>query len=267
MSANVNFTWGNLPDGFCFSTLEGFKNDIFNLLEGTVDVTGIVIGPNTPDVSDQDKVWIKTDAAGRPVGIFLFLGSWIWPNSRAPSSQERIIWTGLEADLWAYDGGDGTDPSSSPPTLTTGAMWQKDAAFDFRIPMGAGTNPTTYDGNPATVLNQGDTTGDERVTLSDTEIAHRHITGRFDSDGQSYGWFPIDSAVTTITGTAERILGSGGATPGTKNTGAIESDASGDWMVSSEVQIGNTDRTAHQNLPPVIGVFFGKRTARKFLTA
>lgn len=256
-----------MSDGYCFSSLESFKNDIFNLLEGTVDVTGIVIGPNTPDVSDQDKVWIKTDAARRPVGIFLFLGSWIWPNPRAPSSQERMIWAGLEADLWAYDGGDGTDPGSSPPTLTTGAMWQKDAAFDFRIPMGAGTSPVIYDGGSATVLNQGDTLGDERITLSDTEIAHRHITGRFDDNGATAGycWFPTDSAVTTISGTAQRVLGSGGATPGTKHTGDIGVDATGEWAVTSEVQIGDTARTAHQNLPPVIGVFFAKRTARKFL--
>lgn len=266
MSANVNFTWGNLPTDYCFSTLEAYKNDIFNLLEGTVDVTGIVIGPNTPDVSDQDKIWIKTDAAGRPVGIFLFLGSWIWPNPRAPSSQERMIWAGAEADLWAYDGGDGTDPGSSPPTLTTGAMWQVDTAFDFRIPMGAGTSPNTYDGNPATVLNQGDTTGNERVILSDDEIAHRHVTGRFQSDATSYTFFLVDNTLSDI-GLADRNPGADGtSTPGAKVNADISAQ-SGDYCVTGEVKESTITRKAHQNLPPVIGVFFGKRTSRKFYTA
>lgn len=266
MSAAVNFSWGNLPDGFCFSTLESYKNDIFNLLEGTVDVTGIVIGPNTPSVSDQDKLWQKTDAAGRPERLYLFLGSWISLNPRSPSSPERIIWAGAETDLWAYDGGDGTDPGTTPPTLTTGAMWQVDHTFDFLIPMGAGTSPVIYDGGSATVLTQGATLGAERVALSDTEIAHRHINGRFASNAVSEGFFLFDNAVTTITGDGERIPGGGGGTPGSKITNDVGAQA-GDWMVTSEVQLGTTTRTSHQNLPPVMGVFFGKRTARKFYSA
>lgn len=268
MSATVNFSWGALDSSYCFSSLNAFKNDIFNLLEGSVDVNGIVIGPNTPAVGDQDKAWIKTDGSGRPIGIFLFLGSWIWPNPRGPSSQERMIWAGTEADLWAYDGGDGSDPSGVAPTLTTGAMWQADHTFDFKIPMGAGTSGTTYDGNPATVLAQGGSAGAERVELSDTEIAHRHVTGRFDT-GSNAGrtWFMIDNAVTTLSGlTAQDNPGAGGATPGTEQSGDI-ADAGGNWAVSSEVQIGNTPRTAHQNLPPVVGVFFARRTSRKFYSA
>lgn len=36
-----------------------------------------VIGASTPAVGDQDKVWIKTDGAGRPIGTFLFYsGNW-----------------------------------------------------------------------------------------------------------------------------------------------------------------------------------------------
>jgi len=263
MSTAVNFTWGNLADGYCFSTLEAYKNDIFNLLEGTVDVTGIIIGPNTPDVSDQDKVWFKTDAAGRPVGQFIFLGSWIWPNDRQPSGNERMIWAGAEADLWAYDGGDGTDPGTFAPTLTTGAMWERDTAFDFRIPMGAGTSPNTYDGNPATVLTQGGTAGDERILLADDEIAHRHVTGRFQSDATSYTFFLEDNSIIA-SGSADRNPGADGtSTPGAKINQDLSAQT-GDYCVTSEIKGSTITRLSHQNLPPVIGVFYAKRTARKF---
>src|SRR6266852_4970670 len=123
MPSPVTFTEARLPSDYCFHDLQSYADDIINRLTGSVSVNGVVIGPNLPAVTDQDKLWIKTDNAGNPIGQFIFNGRWIWPHETPASGQERRIWVGQESDLWAYDGGDGTDPTAIPPTAVSGAMW------------------------------------------------------------------------------------------------------------------------------------------------
>jgi hypothetical protein len=57
---------------------------IDQLLRGTVQGSYIpyVIGETTPAVSDQDKLWFRLDAAGRPLGLFFYYnGSWRRQNT------------------------------------------------------------------------------------------------------------------------------------------------------------------------------------------
>lgn len=243
MPTNLNLIWANLPVGFCWTNAQDFVTTLQSILSGTVSINGVIIQNGLPDNSDQDKLWVRTDNSGRPTQLYLFQGQWIWPHPEAPSSKMCRIWDGTEASLWAYDGGDGTDPSISAPTATTGAMWKRnpnfgtdDGATPFRMPVGIGKNLTTYDGNPAFVIAPGQTGGEERHTLSTSEMpAHTHnLPGTVGQVG------PAQNG-----GDAAHMIPSGLASV----TGPTGGGAS------------------HTNMPLYRGVIFAQRTARQFFTA
>jgi hypothetical protein len=86
---------------------------------------------NTRPASTNPPAWLRTSldatsstplAYGDPIRWFLWNGTeWVWPHLTPSNSGERRLWTGTAADLWFFDGGDGTDPAGA--TDTTGAMW------------------------------------------------------------------------------------------------------------------------------------------------
>lgn len=259
MSIPVSLSWGKLANGYCFVSPESYKNDIFALITASVagSFSGVIIGQNIPATGDRDKLWLRTDAFGRPVGFFLFQGQWIYPHPAAPSDSERRIWVGAETDLWSYDGGDGTDPSSSAPTAVSGAMWMRDTDFDFKFPVGAGTNLTVYAADTparaATSIAVGGVGGAERVKLVQAEGAlpsHFHIDGTPVGNDQvgdaDNAWYGMDADGTT------------------KFFDQRNSGAAGRRHTSTEaVDAVNT----HENMPPYRGVYFIRRTARVYFTA
>lgn len=274
----VQFQLGQLPIGYCFTGLQQYANDIISILTGFVsgNFQGVIIGPNLPLASQQSNVWIKLNVDLSPIGWFTFWnGQWVTPHPIAPGSQFRLPWKGLEGDLWKADGGDGLDPSTNAPTPTTGAMWQIDPDFAFRVAVGVGNNdmatsPVAYDGNPKTVIHQGDLIGEEKHTLVTTEgIDHRHVTGRFKNnsgaDTSASELFDLianpDPTIPPI-GLARRIPGGGGGTPGTKATDDI-SNQTGDYAITSN-PVDQTV-TAHNNMPPGIVVGYAMRTVRKYI--
>lgn len=60
-----------------------------------------VTGSTTPAVNDQDKVWYKTDGAGRPVGIFLYYNG-AWRKTYSGKPNEITIFSGNPATY--FDG-------------------------------------------------------------------------------------------------------------------------------------------------------------------
>lgn len=257
MATNVILTPGTLPQGYCFSTLQQYYNDIIALtlaqLPGTASLFNY--GANVPDPADQDKPWIRVAADGTLDGLYTFNGVWCRPHPTPPSGSERRMWVGTEANLWAYDGGDGTDPATTPPTDTTGAMWVVDTAFAFRFPLGVGTNATTYDGNPASAVAVTGTGGAERHALATAELAeHSHLMAN-------------SSANTDQTALAGEVPiaaeGWGNSDDG------FRYDLSKS-LNDAEPDVGRTgkegDGTSHQNMPPYYGVYFIKRSARKHYT-
>lgn len=198
----------------------------------------------TPPVTTVPPLWLQTtlDATstnpyyyGDLIRMFIWNGSaWVSPNPVPPGSSERRIWVGTENDLWAYDGGSGTDPAVDPPTLTSGAMWVKDTTFDFRFPVGVGTNTTIYAPNPATSIGLLDTGGEEKHVLLTAELAkHYH-------------------ALQNALGTTGVIIS------GTVAGGSFL----GEYVFYGTAYAGNDD--PHNNMPPYVGVYFAKRSARKY---
>lgn len=170
--ALISFSFAGLSANYCFTTPERFALDIAAGLQGYLPgaYSTIIRSSTEPAAADRDKVWYQVNADGAPTGkSFTYAyGSWVMPNPRRDPN-ERVWFEGSEAEAWSYDGGDGTDPSSSAPTSTTGAMWEYDENYAGRFPLMAGTTakPTTY--------SIGDAGGEEEVTLTAAQVAkHQH---------------------------------------------------------------------------------------------
>lgn len=243
MSANVTFSLAQFQAGYCWQGVQQYANDLVSLLTGTVPSVGkVLVSSNAPAPADRDGIWVRA-VGGYLEGIYLYSGGWFRPNPIAPSSSERRLWEGTEADVWAYDGGDGTNPSVTPPTITTGAMWQVDHNYDFKFPIGPGTNGTTYDGQPATIIGQGSTGGAEKVALALKEIpSHTHTVPLYQGDSVNHA----DRINTCDEVTPQNLSYQSGATGG--DTGDLHT-----W--------------SHPNMVPYRGVFFIQRTIRQMIQA
>jgi hypothetical protein len=247
--AAVTFTIGNLPANYCWSGAQQFAIDFGTILSGTVPDSGIIISSAPPGPANQSALWARI-VSGYLEGIYQYNGGWFRPHPIPASSSVRQIWFNTEASVWAFDGGDGTNPTITPPTSTTGAMWQVDHSMDFKMVIGAGTNTVPYDGNPANSIAQGASVtssgaaGEERHILISSELApHVHLQHQ-----GLVGHAPADNAVfkaSTTDGQPDANTVSGGGNP-----------ASGTPPVTA---------LSHQNLPPFLGGFFIQRTARALI--
>ena len=148
---------GTLPggDNYCFLGWQRYSIDILSrarvIQRDEVGTTFWNISATTPSPDKRIYPWLNLND-GRVYQWSFTFGVWISPR---PYSFGQIIPSELgitETQLWALDGGDGTDPrltlpdgSINPsyvaPTAVTGAMWQVAHSMDGRFPLGAGTIP------------------------------------------------------------------------------------------------------------------------------
>lgn len=262
MSIPVTITNSNFPEGYCWSGPQQFANDLTALLTGTTgDIDGVIISDTLPAPEDQGKLWVRT-VSGIIEGLYIYQGNWMRPYRIPYNSNEIMIWKGTSTELKTYDGG--VDEAVSD---TTGPFWEPDTDFAFRFPIGNGTNGTTYDGNPATVIAEQATGGAEKVQLVEDELGfteHKHCIGRMSKDsgsGADDGFFLTGSA-TVASGNARGVSGDWDA-----NHTADISSLSGEKLVSAnaELDAGATAAKYHDNMPPFKSVIFAKRTARKYI--
>jgi len=83
----LTITAGTLPQNFAVVTwqevLDAFAD--YMTVDFTETVKTYVIGPNTPDPADQDKIWFEVDGAGAPVNVN------VWNASAIPAAWESFI--------------------------------------------------------------------------------------------------------------------------------------------------------------------------------
>jgi hypothetical protein len=221
-------------------------------------------GATTPAAADQNLPWIRTDANSSLIGVYTFNTAaqlWISPNPTPSAGKERRLWTGTESEVWSYDGGDGTDPGVTLPTDTVGAMWEIDHTADFKFLIGPGAGSTV-------TVAVGQTGGEETHALTVSEgaqdPAHQHVLGRMStnsSGGADDGYMLKATGGATAIGTGRRITGG--------SSSVVEANINtltGDYLESAAV-VATATPAGHTNLPPYIGIFVVKRTARKFYVA
>lgn len=234
MSIAVTLTPGSLPAGYCFTSLQQYFNDIINNTSATLPgtLTLFNFGPNIPDPADQDKPWIRTNVDGSFDRLYTFFGVWLSPHPTPYGGNERRLWVGTEAQLWAYDGGDGTDPATA--TDTTGSMWDIDGNFDLRFPYGADAR-TGSAGTVAPAATGG--------AASATGLAaHTHSFPVYDDGGAIPDMVAGTVAIPMSQTRGDRTV----------HTLATSSAGSGAGTIDT--------------IPPYEGVYFIKRSARKYYT-
>ena len=255
-NATVTFNVGSLPQSFnpggsWQTVLNEFFKAVTAYLPGNYSL--FTFGNTTPAVDDQDKPWIRTNVDGSPDRIYVYFnGKWVSPHPITAGGNERKIWVGAnDVTLWGYDGGDENDPGSVTPTATTGAMWEIDTAFNDRIPMGV--LPST--GQVTSALA---TAGALTVTLSEANLpAHFHYLFNTQAGTES------DTGVNT-SDSADRVGDDWFG--GNRQYGISGSDAATyPASVGKSSSVGSG--TAISIVPPVVGVYFIKRTARVYYVA
>ena len=97
MSETIPITVGTLPQGFCPSTEQERADGAGAIYSVTIgDYYGrFVTSSSTPAPEDQDKLWLKLDGSGNPIGFFLYIGG-DWVQVDPPN-------------VWVGDGGGSTN--------------------------------------------------------------------------------------------------------------------------------------------------------------
>ncbi len=246
---------GELSLDYCFTTFQKLNVDMFSIAQ-VISLNGSTfynIGPNEPDPDKRDFPWWNTNS-GQWFYWNIDVGLWVRPHPVPASSQSRIMWIGTENDLQAYDGGD-TNPAGD----ASGPMWSVDHDFDARFPVGPGTMPAPA----STVINPGDTGGNNQVTLPVSALPpHQHIVPVCSPNSNTSD--PTAGQVSTVQYGIGKGLGSGNVVDDSAGTYArsfpLTSSTSSDPPSASPPDPIDL-------LPPYRGIFFIKRTSRQFYSA
>lgn len=240
-NATVLFQFGGFPDGYCPTSYQTLGNDFAAALTGYLPGSYITVitGDTEPAAIDRDKPWIRSDGRWYQYSA-PGLGTWVARNNLPPGAVMMYA-AASEADIWAFDGGDGTNPTAAPPTASTGAMWEMVSQLAGKIPIGPGTLPVS-----TTVLTSGSTGGVDQFTLSQTQLPD------VDFQVQVRDGDPLLSS---------NVIGYGGG-GGVNTTTYAGAGFSGSNTVAASG--GNGDPI--NNMPPYFAIYFIRRTARIWYT-
>jgi len=193
-----------LPEGFCPATWQELVNEAVGKAVAQFEGSGFSVIINqeaVPAVTDQDKLWRRPSQANR--GLYQFSsGAWVTPHPYPLNGNVRLWWEGTDVDAWAFDGGDGSNPSISPPGTNSGAMWEVDHNYDNRFALGA---------IPKAI---GATGGEENHVLTIAEMpAHTHTYRKGTSEPplNTAGGPDLNMARTWDDGAATGSTGTGAA--------------------------------------------------------
>lgn len=260
-----------LPEGFCPTTWQEFVNEAVGKAVAQFSGSGftvIISQPTQPDPVDRDKLWYDTDV-GR---LYRFTGgAWVLPHAYEASGDARLWWEGLEADVWAFDGGDGQDPSVSAPAANSGAMWEVDHNYDGRSPMGAGA---IVDSDPAKSLAVSENYGSGIYELNDANTGgfgtHVHVYGRMGLANVNDDFLLVQGAVTAPLISGPQILGADAVGLPNPAQALGAGNIGGAPVVGPYLNTGPMQSTTGADITsinvnivhPVRGGFMIKRTAR-----
>lgn len=231
----------NLDPNYCFTSWQKTLNDFANAMKAVLNgETFYNFGDTVPAPEFQAYPWLRT-TDGR---WYVYSGDWISPNPETSTEVLRIF-TGTTASLATYDGGDNGTPSDR-----SGPMWEVATEMADNLPIGVGT----------TVAAVGGTAGSATAVLSMANMDHWHGVGTDGAPGGNDPPIMISRAwgVSPATFT-QRLQDSPGT--GTWGDGGLFSSGT---MGSTGPLASSTTPTAFSIIPPVVGVYFIRRTNRAF---
>lgn len=251
--------------GYCPKTIQQLVNDT---ISGT-QLTFLIqqgsfmynMGSATPTSENRIFPWLYT-----PNGRWYTFQFGLWTSPMDPSDREpgfRKMWkpakTTPESAAWSLDEGDGTNPSTTAPTVTTGAAWEVDHDLDGRFPIGAGTLPTPTLTASVSISDQG---GDAQHILTDLEGAvasHIHLLGIADPTAKAV-IIAKNGSAATVPGYSGKYSGGGGAT-----SDFPETTADLTTLAPGPAAAGVTS-APFSLLPPYVVVWWLKPTAKLLYT-
>lgn len=236
MATAVDLVAGNFPVGWCFSTWDDLLAQIVANITASISGTtnNFNYGPTTPNASQRDRPWHRTDSFYTPDRIYTWSEAstpvgWVAPHTVPPD----VVWlyVGNIALIDTFDGGEAGTPSAF-----AGPMWEKLSAMDGRVPIGPGTM------DQGTVVALAGTLGTEKNTLVEANLApHTHV----------------------INGYAHSLSAS---TDQPTNQVIIDDDWKAGALSKQTAQGGGSGSplaaTPFSNVPPAYGIWFIKKTIR-----
>lgn len=244
----LTYTPPTVAEDFCPANWQ----EVYDKLDEAVfrlDSTGYSFynyGDTTPAAEYRMYPWLRT-VGGKPDRWYVHYGNyWIAPHPEPANSSMRHIWVGANdaTGLWAYDGGDGTDPALA--TEYAGAMWEVDTAFAARFPIGVGT---TAGGTAVAVTNTG---GEDEHTITEAEMPeHTHVLCA-----------NVSAGAAEVLDAGEYLCDEGVA--GSEDYNYVLGGTATEPTVGQVANTGGSE--AMSLLPPYYGVWFVKRTDRAWYT-
>lgn len=251
-SLPITFTFAGLSAAYCFTNFNRFALDIVAQMSGFLpgQYNLFNFGNDEPSVNDRTKPWVRTNADSTFDKIYVFAGgAWVSPHPMPVGARIIAPSTLLSAsDVWAWDGGDGSDPATTTPTFATGAMWEVDPILTARFPLGAGTLPS------GAVIAPNATGGAETHAIVAAEVPeHTHF-------------MCSDETATTGTGlNATQNIARRKETTGDSDYGLAPGTLDASLGKTGPYGGDGTGVTTPMNIMPVYAaVLFIRRTARGF---
>lgn len=265
------------PAGYCPTSYQELSDAIINGTQVTFLIdTGNYLynyGSTTPAPENRIYPWLNTDD-----GLWYNFKFGMWVSPVAPRDlvdgfrQMYLPVQGtLESAVWSLDSGDGTDPSvSGNVTLYSGAMWAVDHSMDGRFPVGAGTVPNSDLGSGSAQIGIAQPAdsfarqGEYAHLLTDAEGAvggHTHPFGLTNLAGGGHAddaFFAHTAVIPTTAYDGYYVTGSGVVVQATENQANLYTLKANDGNGVTSV--------AHNTMPPYLGVWWLKHTARKYYT-
>jgi hypothetical protein len=207
--ALVTFTPNHQPAPACYPSDTNGLLDLLTTgggLSGTIPDTaggGIFVGSTPPSSSLTNKVWFKTDAAGRPLGVFMFYnGNWRKVYTGAALGEIRMFWyysglidgtgrgnVGGDMDGWTLCNGQNGAPNLEAYTAVCGQQGET-------VGGAGGVWYTDADGTGAW-KNTGGQKGNVKLTAANLPpiVAQTHIVAlQGGTTGALYGLATNDAA-------------------------------------------------------------------------
>lgn len=186
----------SVPEGFCNNLGEDWVQSLLNLFGQSVAILNTGSGAGTillnqeslPSPEQRNFLWRRPSRGSLIFSWDSGGGAWTAPNPIPANGIERRLMVGTPAEIWAYDGGDGSDPSTTPPAANVGAMWEIDPDFAGRVAIGVGAIPGT---NPAKSIALEENYGAGSITLAQTNLPAISLTlPAYVGDASGGGTYP-----------------------------------------------------------------------------